>query len=158
METQGRLIVDVARLDRGGERYTGELAEEVLDYGQSEILAPVGGILYDVFVQALGRELLVRGTLRQRLRCVCVRCAADFEAEAADEAFATTVEIPDGTDFIDLTEEAREVIILAFPGYPVCREDCKGLCMTCGADLNKAACGCRAAGQGDRWAALDALM
>jgi uncharacterized protein len=114
--------------------------------------------VYDLLVQLLGSELLVRGSLRQRLACVCVRCAADFRSEAVDNEFATSVEISDGTDFIDLTEEAREAIILAFPGYPVCREDCKGLCMTCGADLNKAACKCRGTGQDNRWAALDTLM
>ena len=158
METQGRLIVDVARLDKGGERYKGELPAEVLDLGGSEILAPAGGITYDLFIQSLGTELLVRGRLGLRLMCVCVRCAADFASEAEDDAFTTVVEIPDGTDFIDLTEEAREAIILALPGYPVCREDCEGLCMTCGADLNKATCACREAGKDNRWAALDTLM
>jgi uncharacterized protein len=152
------LTVDVARLDQGGERYVGELAEGVLDLSDSEILAPSGGIAYDLFIQMLGSELLVRGTLRQRLTCVCVRCAADFETEAAETGFVTSVEISDGIDFIDLTEEVREAIILALPGYPVCREDCKGLCMTCGANLNKATCSCREAGRGDRWAALDTLM
>ncbi|MCL1909850.1 MAG: DUF177 domain-containing protein [Kiritimatiellaeota bacterium] len=72
--------------------------------------------------------------------------------------FTTSVEIPDGTDFLDLTEEVREAIILAFPGYPVCREDCKGLCMTCGTNLNERTCACHEAGQDNRWAALDTLM
>ena len=142
METQARLIVDVARLDTGGERYAGELPSEILELGDSEILRPAGGIAYDVSVQLLGHELLVRGSLRQRLTCVCVRCAADFESVAEEGAFTTSVEIPDGTDFLDLTEEAREAIILALPGYPVCREDCKGLCMTCGANLNEVSCPC----------------
>ena len=158
METQARLIVDVARLDDGGERYVGELAEEVLDLGDSELLAPAGGIAYNLFVQPLGTELLVRGTLKQRLRCVCVRCAADFADEATDDAFTTSVEFPAGTDFLDLTEEVREAIILTLPGYPVCREDCKGLCMTCGANLNKTDCDCHKAGRDNRWAALDTLM
>jgi uncharacterized metal-binding protein YceD (DUF177 family) len=152
------LIVDVARLDEGGERYAGELPAKVLDLGESEILAPAGGLGDDVFIQLLGHELLVRGRLWLRLKCVCVRCAVDFETEAADGEFVTSIEISDGTDFLDLTAEAREAIILALPGYPVCREDCKGLCMTCGADLNKAKCKCRKAGRDDRWAALDTLM
>jgi len=152
------LIVDVARLDPGGERYAGELAAGVLDLSDSGILTPAGGIVYDLFVQLLGPELLVRGTLRQRLMCVCVRCAADFEGEAADGEFMTSIEISDGIEFIDLTEEVREAIILALPGYPVCREDCKGLCMTCGVNLNQATCACHEAGHSDRWVALDTLM
>ena len=158
METRARLIVDVARLDAGGERYAGELEEAVLDLGDSELLAPRGGIAYDLFVQALGQELLVRGRLRQRLRCVCVRCAGEFEAAAADEDFTTSIEISDVTEFLDLTEEVREAIIFALPGYPVCGEDCKGLCMACGVNLNKTECVCRKAGNDNRWAALDTLM
>ncbi|MCL1919621.1 MAG: DUF177 domain-containing protein [Kiritimatiellaeota bacterium] len=153
------MIVDLARLDTGGGRYAGELAEAVLELGDSEVLAPLGGIAYDVSVQLLGDdELLVRGRLRQRLRCVCVRCAADFEGEASDGDFTACVEIPKEIQFLDLTQEVREAIILALPGYPVCREDCKGLCMTCGANLNEAACACHQAGRDNRWAALDTLI
>ena len=159
METQGRLIVDIARLDKEGERYEGELPSKILDLDGNEILTPVGGVAYDLFIQLLGHELLVRGGLKQRLTCVCVRCAAAFESEVAEEAFTTCVQISDETDFLDLTEEAREAIILALPGYPVCREDCKGLCATCGANLNKKTCNCRKAAERDsQWAALDTLL
>ncbi|MCL2104264.1 MAG: DUF177 domain-containing protein [Kiritimatiellaeota bacterium] len=158
MEAQGRLIVDIARLDKGGERYRGELPVEILELDDSEILTPIGGPVYDLFVQLLGHELLIRGGLKQHLKCVCVRCATEFETEAKEEAFTTCVEIPGGMDFLDLTGEAREAIILALPGYPVCREDCNGLCATCGVNLNETACTCREAERENQWATLDALM
>ena len=157
METQGRLIVDVSRLDEDGEWYRGETAPEVLDLSESEIISSLGGIIYALNIQALGTELLVRGQLRQRLTCVCSRCATVFETEAADTDFICSVEINETTDFLDLTEEIREAIILALPGYPVCDETCKGLCMTCGANLNKKRCACREKGNDGRWAALEAL-
>ncbi len=130
----------------------------MLDLGESELLTPLGGIVYDLFVQALGTELLVRGELRIRLSCVCSRCAATFETEAVDREFVGAYEINDATDFLDLTEEVREAIILALPGYPVCREACRGLCLACGANLNKSACTCRQSGRDDRWAALDGFQ
>ena len=157
METQGRLIVDIARLEDGGERCQGETAPDVLDFGESDFLTPVGGIVYDLNIQALGTELLVRGQLRQRLTCVCSRCADTFETEAVEPDFICSVEINETTDFLDLTEEIREAIILALPGYPVCRETCKGLCMTCGANLNQAPCACRETGKANCWAALESL-
>ena len=157
METPGRLIVDVARLVKGGEWYRGETGPDVLDLGDSEFTAPLGGVRYELRVELLGTELLVRGELRQRLRCVCSRCAAVFETEAVEPEFICSVEINDATEFADLTEEVREAIILALPGYPVCREACQGLCMACGANLNEAACTCRQAGKDGRWSALDAL-
>jgi len=151
------LIVDIARLDPEGEWFRGELSSEILDLQDSEILTPVGGLRYDLFIQLLGTELLIRGTLKQRLACVCVRCAETFETEATDPAFTISIEISEGNDFPDLTAEIREAIILVLPGYPVCHETCKGLCMACGVNLNHAKCSCKKTGRDGRWAALDAL-
>lgn len=157
METQARLIVDVARLAKGGEWYKGETGPEVLDLGDSELLTPVGGIAYAVKIEILGTELLARGEVRQRMRCICSRCAVTFETEVVEPDFICSAEINDTTDFLDLTEEIREAIILALPGYPVCLETCRGLCMACGANLNTDKCTCRKTGKDTRWSALDAL-
>lgn len=157
METQGRLTVDVARLDAGGEWCRGEASPDALDLGENELVKPLGGVVYALFVQALGTELLVRGELSLRLACVCSRCSDTFETEAAEREFVAAFEINEATEFLDLTEEVREAIILALPRYPVCREACRGLCLACGANLNKAACTCRQTGRDDRWVALDAL-
>jgi uncharacterized protein len=43
---------------------------------------------------------------------------------------------------VDLSPAVREELALAAPAYPVCREDCAGLCPTCGADLNQGPCQC----------------
>lgn len=45
-------------------------------------------------------------------------------------------------DVIDLRFAVREQWLLEVPSFAVCRPDCKGLCLTCGADLNAGACGC----------------
>lgn len=45
-------------------------------------------------------------------------------------------------DEIDLIKVIQEQIIMALPIRPLCREDCRGLCPQCGADLNKGSCRC----------------
>jgi len=45
---------------------------------------------------------------------------------------------------IDLSELAREQILLALPTYPLCRPDCRGLCPICGGDRNRLLCQCEA--------------
>ncbi len=157
METQGHLIVDVARLSASGEKIAGETREDLLDLGEEDLLVPLGGIKYVLRVEALGSELLVQGEVSQRIKCACTRCGAVFECDVVDSDFVCAVEINALTEFVDLTAEIREAIILALPGYPVCRTDCKGLCTTCGANLNITTCSCRQSGQEGRWAALDAL-
>jgi len=41
---------------------------------------------------------------------------------------------------IDLGQTLRDEASLAIPLVPVCRPDCKGLCPTCGSDLNTDPC------------------
>ena len=58
-----------------------------------------------------------------------------FALERADE------ELFDGK-VIDLEPIVREQVLLALPMNVVCREDCSGLCMKCGQNLNEKKCGC----------------
>ncbi len=157
MQAQGRLIVDVARLDKGGEWYRGETVPDLLELGESEFVMPVGGMAYDIWVEVIGDQLLARGSVRQSLTCVCSRCADNFATTVSDEEFCCATEINEQNEFMDLTGEVREAIILALPGYPVCDEACRGLCMACGSNLNKGACKCRQTDKDGRWSALDAL-
>lgn len=55
---------------------------------------------------------------------------------------------------IDLDPIVREQVLLALPGYPVCKDECKGLCSVCGANLNDRDCGCDRHVPDPRWAAL----
>jgi uncharacterized protein len=50
-----------------------------------------------------------------------------------------------------------EQFVLALPFKPLCSETCKGLCPTCGADLNEGPCGCDEGGLDPRLAALRTL-
>ncbi|MCZ6857141.1 MAG: DUF177 domain-containing protein, partial [Gemmatimonadetes bacterium] len=62
--------------------------------------------------------------------------------------------VPEGTVVLDLSEAIREELILALEAYVLCREDCKGLCPSCGTDLNTNSCDCRPPSD-PRWAALE---
>ena len=61
-------------------------------------------------------------------------------------------------DSIDLTELAREQILLAIPAQVFCGEDCKGLCQKCGANKNLLNCSCEEKEPDPRWAALKDLQ
>jgi uncharacterized protein len=43
---------------------------------------------------------------------------------------------------LDLGEGVRETLLVELPMAPHCREDCKGLCPHCGANLNNGPCAC----------------
>lgn len=60
-------------------------------------------------------------------------------------------------EVLDLQPLVRDALILELPLAPLCSEECRGLCPTCGADLNAGACGCLEKTADPRWAALDTL-
>lgn len=76
---------------------------------------------------------------------------ADANDEESDESDVYLLE-PRATT-VDLRPALREQWLLAVPGFALCREDCKGLCPKCGADLNLGPCHCEPAID-PRWAAL----
>ena len=43
---------------------------------------------------------------------------------------------------IELDAYFAELVALAMPVQPLCREDCSGLCTRCGADRNAGECSC----------------
>jgi uncharacterized protein len=55
---------------------------------------------------------------------------------------------------LDLRPAVRELWLLSAPEFALCKEDCKGLCATCGTDLNQGACDCAPAAKDSRWDAL----
>jgi DUF177 domain-containing protein len=120
-----------------------------------------GPILVNLSYYRAGTDVFFKGDLSALVRSTCARCAEDFEAparrpfrfvmvaEALGEAVeeATRAEGPELSlyqgDEIDLAPLIREQMLLALPTQPLCREDCRGLCPLCGANLNNRQCDCR---------------
>ncbi|WP_072334699.1 MULTISPECIES: DUF177 domain-containing protein [unclassified Paenibacillus] len=46
-------------------------------------------------------------------------------------------------DRIELAPFLAESVMFSLPYIPLCKEDCKGLCPSCGTDRNEKECGCR---------------
>jgi len=89
----------------------------------------------------------VQGTVRAEVR---ERFAPTGGTDRDEEAYPLT------GDELDLEPLARDAVLLELPLAPLCREDCAGLCPTCGANRNTETCDCVPAPD-PRWAALDAL-
>lgn len=117
--------------------------------------------------------VLVQGVLLVQTPVECVRCLTPFDllyevgleelfvtgayAEASGLDEKATPMISEG-GFIDLTPIVREEGILAVPMQVLCALDCKGLCPTCGQDLNQGTCDCETEQMDPRWAALRTLL
>ena len=100
----------------------------------------------------------------------CSRCLAEAHAHVVDEAHLIFAEPGDeDTDDpdvyeldpqaldLDLRPAIREQWSLAAPSFALCREDCKGMCPRCGADLNAGTHDCNHREADPRWDTLRKL-
>jgi uncharacterized protein len=152
------LRVDIRDLQRGPVRTQGELRSDDPAFEGLD-LTLVGPVSVTGQLQATGAgEYLWRGSVRGVLQGECRRCLSDVRTDVSIDVdaavFTTDPEAADDPDFypllqrashIDIRDVVREELALAAPTrLLLCREDCAGLCLNCGADLNAGPCGCSA--------------
>ena len=97
------------------------------------------------------------------MEVTCDRCAEDIKPEFTvdvEHGLVASLNHEDNDDYIlledmklDVEQLTLEDIYLALPGKFLCKEDCKGLCSECGANLNESSCDCKKPID-PRWAAL----
>lgn len=82
----------------------------------------------------------------------CDRCGvltSECHSVTIDKSLATSLERQESDTIIVVPDMQLEVdelvyseVILNLPSKHLCREDCKGLCIKCGKNLNEGECGC----------------
>lgn len=104
-------------------------------------LAPAGDITYHLSAVMAGADLIVTGRASVLLATVCARCLDDITVTIAVKDLCFHFEKVRDLE-VDLTDDVREELLLAFPSCFYCSPDCKGICPMCGANLNHASCAC----------------
>lgn len=96
---------------------------------------------------------IVYGTLTADMEIICSRCLhkADRQLEIpVTEMFTTrpgNAELDEDIhlvteDKIELQPYLREALVVQLPIAAICKDDCEGLCPTCGANRNEETCEC----------------
>jgi uncharacterized metal-binding protein YceD (DUF177 family) len=147
----------VARIPEEGSSYNGSDPGEVMDLGDDPFIRVEGDVQYALHAQRVSEELIVRGVLSVPLGLKCIRCAEFFSTTVTDSDFLRVYSAPEDADSVEISPDMREDLLLHIPTFPVCSEDCKGLCVQCGVDLNKDSCECKARDQPNPWLLLDNL-
>jgi len=133
------------------------------DLAGQGVLALRGSILAELVAMQANDLVEVEGTLSCVVVLPCSRClqpvARQLEVQVAlsftREPIGTITEgeevelteeaiglIPFAGEAIDLREPLEQELLMALPQHPLCAEDCAGLCLVCGADLNRQRCAC----------------
>ncbi|HWI41211.1 MAG TPA: DUF177 domain-containing protein [Verrucomicrobiae bacterium] len=144
---------------------------EMVDRGEVTLAGPVR---VDITATAGYDHIRVDGRVSGAAELVCSRCLADYRGplesaftifyrkaapgeEEVEEVELSDVDLLSATyagDEIDLTPEIEGQLITEIPIKPLCSESCKGLCSSCGADLNRTGCGCGNTGRPSAFEAL----
>lgn len=110
--------------------------------------------------------LHLTGTLTADMLCICDRCGSEFPSTKVTKLDATIVEEDAGAnpelfvtegDEVDLDEMLSTLFILDMETKFLCTPECKGLCPTCGKNLNLGPCTCRKS-LDPRFAVLEQLL
>lgn len=161
------LIVDLGRLAREGRvRLDREIAPDDPMWGGLGFRLD-GPVRVELEAQQVIRDVLVQGSVRGAIRHECRRCLEPLTVPLAEDVSMFFQDGVPETDAeaeevyplpekgnLDLAIAVREQVALAAPQFALCREDCRGLCATCGRNLNEGDCGCEVVEVDDRWAAL----
>lgn len=116
-----------------------------------------------------GKSLILKANCTGHMTTQCARCMKDIDVPVNFEIDENLVqdngEVSDDDDAIlfedvriDIDDIAANSFLMNVEGKYLCNEDCKGLCQTCGADLNEGDCGCSQDTFDPRWAALVDIM
>jgi len=75
------------------------------------------------------------------MHLICSRCLQEFKINLKKN-FRLSYQANSSQPIIDLDQDIREEIVLDYPIKPLCKPDCRGLCLKCGKNLNEGGCSC----------------
>jgi uncharacterized protein len=165
------LVLDTHELGRraGAMKVIRTSVDAPADLGIGVIGVPLGSpVELDLRLESVVEGVLVSGSATVEVRGECVRCLGDisdqFEVGIQELFVYPGVEADDDLasrlkgDLIDLEPLLRDEVVLDLPFQPLCRDDCSGLCVECGANLNNDPAHRHEAHLDPRWEALRGLV
>jgi uncharacterized protein len=170
------MLLSLSRIRSAEERYEKVFGPEAFtnDRDSFRVVGPVS-LAFDIFKDKA--QFRLAGAVQTMLELPCSRCLepftlpvdAAFDLRYQPHAMNTgegdlEIEEDDLTtafyenETIDLGQLMREQFYLALPMKPLCAGDCSGLCVVCGANLNRDICGCKREWEDPRLAVLKRLQ
>jgi uncharacterized protein len=149
LKPRSGLVIDTHELGRraGAMKVVRTSVEAPADLGISVVGVPLGSPTeLDLRLESVVEGVLVSGIATVQVRGECVRCLGEISDELEvdiQELYVYPGVEPDDDlasrlegDLIDLEPLLRDTVVLGLPFQPLCRDDCLGLCVECGANLN----------------------
>ncbi|HOK52985.1 MAG TPA: DUF177 domain-containing protein [Armatimonadota bacterium] len=157
-----------------GKSYNYEIREEC---AESEDLRCTKPIVGSINFTNTGNLIVARGKLETEIELECSRCLekltipvnVKIDEQLPIPVFQTAFVEQEDVDeeeeeplfrdnVFDLSEYIRQVVLVEVPIQPLCSDTCKGLCPTCGTNLNQGLCNCPVDVEASPFAALASML
>lgn len=157
------LTLKLESIPSAGRHIEGQLTEDIFELSDSAIRSD-GPLSYDLTVFIEDGNAILSGNLQAPFSLECTRCLNAFPFTAALTGYRAEFPL-ENAQIVDLTDQLREDILLALPGYPKC-EQATGDGRTCpqagnfdGSDRDKIGneAGAGSSGRSEVWDVLDQL-
>lgn len=150
------MVIKTWEIDRKNEElefnYTEDLSYLANEQQEISAISPVNVV---GTISKVDNYYMVNGRIEVEITYKCSRCLqiftkienndfseifiiTEFEASVDDEQPYTIIE----NNEINIKPIVEEAVAVLIPYIPICDEECKGLCATCGIDLNVDSCEC----------------
>ncbi|HPN85276.1 MAG TPA: DUF177 domain-containing protein [Victivallales bacterium] len=134
------LTFNFKQIERDPLRFEGKAPANSFDISDDEMVS-FGDIGYDLTVAQISGGAMACGAVEVFTKSRCGRCLKISAAKLEIKDISHFYEKDADKEF-DLIPDIREDILIALPSNILCGEECKGLCPSCGTDLNVSGCGC----------------
>lgn len=151
------MIILIARIPEEGSHYEGTEPADIMELENDPFVGKVSDVRYMLYAQHVSDELVVRGELSVDVDLKCARCSEFFSTTVSDSDFLRAYPASKDADQVDITDDIREALLLHMSNNSVCGDDCRGLCVQCGKNLNDGSCSCGRKDGSGAWQALDNL-
>jgi uncharacterized protein len=154
--------IDLTKIPPGGKKIDFALKPDWWkpDFGEDRIVGFESPLSAWIEIKPVGQKIIIEGFLSARLLLRCDRClepynwalSTDFRIYLSISPFEGEMEVElleddlnldfiDG-NLLDPEQVIKEQLILNVPLKTLCNLECKGLCPTCGCNLNITTCSC----------------
>jgi uncharacterized protein len=162
--------IPILHLSDGIHQFEQTVNSESLNFSRSDVYPYPLEIKAEV--NKFEKNILCKVYLKTVAHYTCDRCLEPFDnplefnfellfrsgKDKLETDEEDVVNLPAETVEVDLTERVIENLILEIPMKAICKDDCKGICSGCGANLNLEACQCSEKPTDPRWEKLRDLL
>ncbi len=145
------MIIDLKKIKRSGKDYQDfhfeyQPEKELVDIPNAKLVMP---IVITGRVSLTGEHsCYIDGEVDFSVQGECTRCLKDttnhYLVEFSETADSQSEDCyPVKNDTVDLTKIVDDVVLINVPLSFLCSEDCKGICLNCGTNLNDGECKCK---------------